>query len=523
MASKMILAAVLGLQAPHGSATHLRNPQGERMSVLAMHTYRRDCGLKHPVSLAAAKVAIDAGNPGAGMEPNLIVPYETVLKDSFYEVECVADSMFKFGDKYGDNKHEYKLGDVSNVSIVHYEAHVAKEDKEEMTHEVCFSFCRTVPDMNFFGITNGRQCYCATYFKAMADDSSLCDAVCDGNPGTMCGGKTKSSIFGMHQCDNTAEQVSTTEDQMSELEGKMTGYEKAVTKAGADMQSAAAELQTMFGDAGDPGASDLMQTAKEFAGVLQHAGEAAQKISTTMGSLKASVASVSTMDLVDVKNMKQAEGLLSSMEEAIAEGAAATEELQSLAAAAAPNATGSENASQQYYPIMYFVDKSFVDVPSTCTGKASEKPMLGSMDSCAQACDADVHECVGFSYFPAAGGTTSGMCFLMSKMQKVKYYTACGGAEESAPAPQASKAEEIQSEANGPAMGPPMFAQLVKLRGHSKKAALHRRTSAAKVDSSAVKCVVKFAEFEGDTLAPNPSGKCDICLKEAEQADRCFG
>ena len=93
------------------------------------------------------------------------------------------------------NKFDYKMGDISNVSIVDYENHVAKEDREPMTPSVCFEFCRTVPEMLFFGLNMGRDCYCTPYFKPVAGDSSNCDAVCEGDPTLMCGGDMKSSVF----------------------------------------------------------------------------------------------------------------------------------------------------------------------------------------------------------------------------------------------------------------------------------------------------------------------------------------
>eukprot|EP00972_Heterocapsa_arctica_P071587 10576471-Heterocapsa_arctica.AAC.1 len=67
------------------------------------------------------------------------------------------------------------MGDSAGVSIVHYSEVVPKEDRKPMSHEVCFSFCRTVPDMNFFGIHNGRDCYCEPYYQATESDGSLLD------------------------------------------------------------------------------------------------------------------------------------------------------------------------------------------------------------------------------------------------------------------------------------------------------------------------------------------------------------
>merc|ERR1719359_488481 len=85
------------------------------------------------------------------------------------------------GDKHGDGKFEYAAQNV-RVSIVWYDRIVPKEDRSAMTPEVCFNFCRTVPDALFFGISEGRNCYCTPYFKREAGDSSQCDAVCEGEP-----------------------------------------------------------------------------------------------------------------------------------------------------------------------------------------------------------------------------------------------------------------------------------------------------------------------------------------------------
>merc|ERR1719482_2594269 len=114
------------------------------------------------------------------MNPDETVPFVKVLKDGFHPVDCVKDAMYEHGDKFGDNKFQYKMQDVSNSSIVHYSDIVPKEDREKMTPSVCFEFCRGIPDMGFFGISNGRDCYCENYYKKMASDSSNCDSVCEG-------------------------------------------------------------------------------------------------------------------------------------------------------------------------------------------------------------------------------------------------------------------------------------------------------------------------------------------------------
>ena len=106
-----------------------------------------------------------------------------------------------------------------------------------------------------------------------------------------------------------------------------------------------------------------------------------------------------------------------------AASAKATDEaalLTALLATAAP-ATTTAGASKLYYPIMYFVDKAFVDSPSTCGGKPAADPIVASHDECATACEALVGKCVGFGYFGSGS-----LCFLFSEFSSVTYYTGCG-------------------------------------------------------------------------------------------------
>merc|ERR1719171_3171695 len=109
-----------------------------------MRMYKQDCWKKRPIALTAlsthffklGKVNLTqpegeeegeksssgprSTGPGADMEPEKIEPFARVLKDGFYEVDCIKDYMYNHGDAFGFNKHEYKLKDFSNVSIVHY-------------------------------------------------------------------------------------------------------------------------------------------------------------------------------------------------------------------------------------------------------------------------------------------------------------------------------------------------------------------------------------------------------------------
>jgi hypothetical protein len=442
------------------AAPHLR---GGVKGTVEMMSYRSDC-FRKPMSLIQ--------NPGDGMNPDGLKPYEMVYKDGFYMVDCVKDYMFQHGDKFGNKKDEYKAGEFFNVSIVHYSSHVAKEDREQMTIDTCFKFCRTVEGMSFFGLTNGRECYCTPFFKAEAGDSSQCDAPCDGNPGTMCGGARKSSVFGMHQCG----------DHLKELEDSASAGKKAhdelvvlvgiAETMGSAMQEQAVEWQAKFGKAGDPGAADLMQDAKLFAGKLEAAWKTGRDPQSILSDLADKEIGTSTGSLAEVT---KAEEMMAEYEEATANAQTSIEELTALTKlrrrvqeheeemAAAEE--GTAKPMDQYYSLMYFVDKAFQNQTSTCTGNPSEKPVVGTQDACARLCNDDLHECVGYSF--VGGASAEGLCFLMSKFTTATHYTECG-----------------------------------------------------KMDVP--KCFAKLSKFDGTSIAPKADGTCENCLKEVTKADRCF-
>jgi len=401
---------------------------GRRLNFTAISTaadprYVPDCWKKRPVSLSlvagARRNPKDPGYPGAGI--NKFEPFEVVLKDGFSKVACVKDQLFTHGDKFGDNRHEYTLGSRANVSIVHYAAHVPKEDRKEMTQKVCFEFCRTVPNMQFFGILNGRECYCAPYYKMMAGDSSKCDAVCEGDTKLMCGGKTKSSIFSMHMCASTEADLGQSVVQANLVVTDLQNHALLAKSLAKMMQDAAAENQKIFGKAGDPAASDLMQKTKGFAGDLLHAAEAVDKIKDEMAGLVEE--SKGLKDFTDPDTVAKAERI---MEGVLKETKACKKPRQTLGRLVALAKPGREvlGAGQQYYPLMYFVDKEFKDTMTTCSGDTVNQPMVGeSLDGCASACDRANQDCVGFSYY---GIGKTALCFMFSSLRSATYYTGCG-------------------------------------------------------------------------------------------------
>merc|ERR1719326_996888 len=271
----------------------------------------------------------------------------------------------------------------------------------------------------------------------------------------LCGGKSKSSVFAMHMCASTADDLSTRSGAASSLKSSMDAKVSNAKKLSTKMQDNGAKLQKTFGAVGDSGAAGLMQDAKVFAGTLVHKAEDAEATAGKLGGLSKDAGALK--DFTDPATVTKAERIMEDIDEAVAAGEAVTDELDKLVALASPEPVKA-GAAKQYYPVMYFVDKEFESVPSTCSGDKVAEPSVGlSEDGCASACDANIHSCVGFQYVKDGG-----LCFQFSK-----FNTGCKG------------------------------------------------------EASAV-CYAKLSKFEGTTLKPNPSGKCAQCFKKLTKADRCY-
>jgi len=464
---------------------------------VAMMQFPKTCGMKSSVKVLPEKAALlQTGGakkniPGAGITE--FEPFKVVLKDGFMPIDCVKDYMYYRGDKFGDNKHDYKLADTSNVSIVHYEAFVAKEDQVEMTQKVCFEFCRTVPNMGFFGIVNGRGCYCTPFYKPMESSSEECDSVCEGDTTLMCGGKSKSSVFSMHMCASTKSDLKDLHSEARTLKSSIGSKMYEAGNAARRMQSTAAALQKTFGAVGDSAATGLMQDAKVFAGEIEAEAKAAKKVYQEIGDLLYEGSGFK--DYTSPETVTAAERNMEATEEAIAAGIEAEEKLEKLIELATEGDGYGPKAASQYYPIMYFVDKEFDGVPSTCGGDTTEKPIVGSnKDECAAACDNAIHSCVGYQYFSASGG----LCFLFSKFDTAFYYTGCN---------KGSSRRFLQMSSTP--------ANATKLLAHETNGPISGRMFEAM-------CYGKLSKFEGTTLKVDKSGKTDFGMKEITKADRCY-
>jgi len=540
MAVLLILAATPALAAVHHPSTSLtakaqkvvalQSLEAERLVSYQMFVNKKDCWKKlQPIKLtqlAAQVYKLNETLPGAGIDVEDQKGYGSVMKDGFFEVDCVKDYMYNHGDAAGANKHEYEVGSTSGVSIVHYSMLVPKEDQQPMTSEVCFNFCRTVPDMLFFGLMAGRECYCAPFFKPMAGDSSKCDAVCEGNPTTMCGGMSKSSIFEMHFCDSTAEDLAKTAEKAGDFLSEAKPIGETAMEDAEKLQAAAETGQATFGNAGDTVMSDLMQSAKVFAGELTHNIEGAVKLGKELEKEVEDAKGMDGADFTDPEKMKKAEDLMKTMDEMLSKMEVAKDEAMKLHELA----RGTEYKDgelkkvddeplKQYTPIMYFVDKEYESMPSTCGGDTMKKPMLASSaQDCAAACDVEGIACAGFSYVDVKDAQDK-VCFLFSKFKSVTYYTECKSFLQKPFAflqipPQATHAAIQKGNSTQE-----------KIIGNSTQGMITGNSIQAKSKvggDEGTMCYAKFASFTGMTLKPDPSGKCKACLKTADKAQRCF-
>lgn len=268
------------------------------------------------------------------------------------------------------------------------------------------------------------------------------------------------------------------------------------------MQGVADALQPGFGKVGDSAASDLLQSAKVSAGELEASAKDGAALEGEMETLSSSATTMQAGSIEGSDATIAAEKLVTDIETAVAESEVAVEEMDGLVSAAAPAAPAESKLAALYYPVMYFVDQSAKEYPSTCGGDAVGQPIVGSEEMCASACETAVGSCVGFSYLASS---SEGLCFLFSKVKTATYYTGCGSADA---APAGMPTKEM------PTKGMPTKLFLQKYQ--------RSVTNSTGAVADATKCVVKFSSYEGTTLKPDGSGKCEQCLKSATKAERCF-
>jgi len=367
-------------------------------------------------------------------------PFYKVFKDGYSLSLCAKDSMYDFSDKYGFNKDQYK---ATNISIVRYEDVVLKEMQKAMSPKACYEFCRTVPDMVYFGIKGGSHCYCMPFFQKAASGSSSCDSPCPGDPSMMCGGKEKSMIFEMHLCADTHGDL--LYSSVNAEEQLVYFYDTAFMT-----QKFAAHLETIGGElakvvtGNDPFASDLAQLAIKSAASLNDPktgwGVCKGDYMKLLDQYEKSETMYKDGDFTFAKELQKAEDAMHFMDHLKVRLNTCAKESEGPILEVYPfyhdimvsldekelqgrvDKAGDEIIG--FVPVLYKINPVADGGMSSCEGEPLGRPMPLKLPGCAMACDVMKEpRCAGFQYFQMMDGDVQKpLCFLFHKIKDVRAY-----------------------------------------------------------------------------------------------------
>jgi hypothetical protein len=370
-------------------------------------------------------------------------PFVTVLKDGFFEVGCYHDAMLEFGDKFGDDKDKYgSVASHANVSIAKYRELVLKDEQKQMTPRICYEFCRSLPRMVFFGIHNGNECYCEPYFKPQAGDDANCDVGCQGDPTQMCGNaKGKSTIFEMHLCDDTAEDLA---EHSQTAEEELTYFFETAGLAvelGKKMSEAGDALEEVGGLSGSPLSGDLGMAAKQAGGDLSKAFIAGRKDYEKLLAAANDAQGLEGGDFTSATTVRQVEHAVEAIKENDDKVHKAAQAIHKLVKASYPavdyevfgedvskdslakDLEGGFVANDYRLATYAMGERDLTPQGVTCSGKAVGAPMLGlGLNGCGVACENTVFptKCVAFSHYEVEG--KEDICFMFADVTDVEAF-----------------------------------------------------------------------------------------------------
>lgn len=363
-----------------------------------------------------------------------------VLKDGFFEVGCFNDAMVEHADKFGNDKDQYGyLGEYTNVSVAKYKELILEDRQKAMTPRVCFEFCRTIKGMVFFGIRNGDECYCEPYFKNQAGDDAVCDVPCAGDSKRMCGSMKKSTVWEMHMCANTAEDL---ENSIIAGEEALTFFYESASLAvllGKKMTEAGDALKSVGGLSGSPASGNLGLAAMKAGGTVQNSYKAGKKKYRKLKAATEEALELEGGDFTLAETANKADravglvqktegqvlGLASDIYDTVRNVHPGTdyqafgeEPKDPLAKDLRTNANATD-----YRPAPYALGSDEEPHASACSGEVIGLPRvgLGTM-GCALTCEHEVYptKCVAFSSYQVEG--KEDLCFLFSDVTDVEVW-----------------------------------------------------------------------------------------------------
>jgi hypothetical protein len=361
-----------------------------------------------------------------------VAPHTQVLKDGFWYVGCLSDAMQETGDKFGDNAVQYAQQSSANTSIVRYDTILERENQEPMTPQVCFDFCRSIPDMQFFSLIHGRECYCEHYYKKQPGNGA-CDQPCEGESSSICGGQGMSSVYQMHSCEGGLLQDAVAlENELYDLDETLDETYAEVDEAAVALQESGEALEALA----EGSSSSLAQAAKVAAGPIGHAAEDLDALLGEFSSLNEDFGALGIelggeLTFAERKQLEKfmadSEDLMDASEQALA---AAVELFKEVS----PPDAEDLDAGATYVPVMRQIDPEKEALMSVCNGELTGVPMVGvDYDGCAMACDngppkSSPNHCWAFQYFTFPNADP--LCFHFSSLSELTSYN-CDLVEES--------------------------------------------------------------------------------------------
>jgi hypothetical protein len=395
-----------------------------------------------------------------------------VFKDGFQYVGCMQDEMEQIADPVGENKFSYSdYANFTNVSITRYADVVNPEHAEKMTIRVCFNFCRTVKGATFFGLLHGRDCYCTPFKKEKPSEGGVCDLPCEGDSAKICGGKHMASIYGMHLCDDTEEDLVSVIDEAKEAFHKLQHAATGAMHAVRSLTSRGTALMYVAAKGGDMESHDLGQAAKGEASTLKKFADPAfyqalelneeflraellrgQNFASTVVAVMADM-SISTLKKLTPLAKKKAIEIEkeSAKRKPVVEGQVPTRSLQKYTPArfascqeedlkALPKPTitedEAESARETFVPILELASRWQEGIEwdsanvtnftqTSCNGDFASNPIIGvSAAECAAVCDT-IHPASSDDYCVAIGHYTMSdmdICFLFKDVKAIWEY-----------------------------------------------------------------------------------------------------
>jgi hypothetical protein len=369
--------------------------------------------------------------------------YVKVLKDGFSVVGCFDDAMLEFGDKFSNGKFKYGSSAASsNISIAKYDELVHDDDQQAMTPEVCFEFCRTIKGMVYFGISNGDDCYCEPYYKNMAGDASRCQIPCAGDPTRICGGTKKSTIWEMHLCQDTADDL-----KAGTLHGVevLTFFHEGAALAvdlGAKITAAGVALAEVAGLSGSPATRSLGMAATQAGGVLAKSYIDGKGAYNALFEATTEAKGLEGADFTMASDATKAEHAIKAINTHKGKVERAAGVIYDLIIAAYPAAdymefgdafsdknvlikavkNGSEAIDFRLAPYAMGME-SLVPQASSCSGQVLGMPMVGlGVTGCAIVCHETIYpeKCVAFGSYEVSG--SEDLCFLFSDVSAVETF-----------------------------------------------------------------------------------------------------